>query len=335
MSAAAKPKVFHQAIGTVIIGAFALAWLTVPGGPATVIVNFVAGIIVATIVVSSVAAFTQLWRVQAVDSTKAGPVLRRMHNGGQRLWTHRRITVPAVLVAALLLPYGLGGVALAIALYAAGRPPKPEVEPEPDVWHAARLMAMHLTRAGVLKDGTWLPYQPRVVRDDQHGTTVDVHLPHGMVAAQVVTRRDALASSLGVPPARLTVTVPQDAPANVARLFVGHQPRPGARVMPRPSLVTGMARTNWHAQPRIGGTAQGEPVWALTDEANTLISSIMGYGKTSAARQFAAHALLDPHAKVWISTARGTPRTTAPPGTCVSGSSWARRTTRWSRSRRC
>jgi hypothetical protein len=245
VSTAAKPGIVNQTIGTVVIFAFILAWLKVPGGPASAVVNLAVGIITATIVVTTVVAFVQLYRVPAVDSTRAGPALRRMHNGGQRLWTHRRVAVPAVLVGALLLPYGLEGAALAVALYALGRAPKPETEPEPDAWYGARSMAMHLTRAGVLKEGIWLPYQPRVVRDDAHGVTVDVHLPFGMVAAQVVARRDALASSLGVPPARLAASAIADAPANVCRVFVGHAPAPGARAM------VGSGETSEVADPTI------------------------------------------------------------------------------------
>jgi hypothetical protein len=300
-----KGNPIYQGIGAFIIAAFAWAWLTVPGGPAGAIVNLAVAMVTTTIMVISVAAFVQAWRIPAISASRAGPVLRRMHDGGRRLLERPRVTLPAVLAGALLLPYGTEGAVLAAVLYAAGRPPKPEVEPEPDVWYAARAMAGHLSRAGVLRDGTWLPYQPRLVRDDAYGTTVDVHLPFGMVAAQVIARRDAVASSLGVPPTRLTVSVPQDAPANVVRLFVGHAPSSGARVMPRPSLVTTMTRTDWHRQPRLGATAEGEPVWGLTHEANTLISGVMGYGKTSVARQLVAHALLDPAARVRIVDGKG------------------------------
>ena len=113
----------YRIIGTFVIAAFALAGLTIPGGPASAIVNLAVVLVTSTIAVTSAAAFVQLWRIPAIDSTPAGPVLRRMHNGGQRIWAHRRVAVPVILVGALLLPYGLEGAVLAAVLYAAGRAP--------------------------------------------------------------------------------------------------------------------------------------------------------------------------------------------------------------------
>ena len=122
-----------------------------------------------------------------------------------------------------------GAVVLAAALYARGHNYKPAPAPQP--WYGPETMKKHLARAGVLKEPAWLPYPPRLVRDNQYGSTVDVLLPGGITAAQVIARHGPLAASLGVPLARLTIKAPPEAPANLARLFLRAPRNPAAPVV--------------------------------------------------------------------------------------------------------
>ena len=259
--------------GWVIIAA--LAWMYWAIGGAGGVLDLVLGPLIA---IALVAALTQAWRAPGVQDTKAGPALFRMHDGGMRLLEHPRVAVPATLVSALLLPPVLGAPALAAVLWLAGRPHVRTREPEPEPWYGPRAMVGHLARAGVLKEPAWLPQPPRLVRDDQHGSVADIHLPLGMTANQVIARRDALASSLRVAPARLSVEQIPDAPANVVRLFVGqvapqpprHRPHPGADALARPHP---------HRFYLAG------PAGALaTNEQNSLIGGLPGSGKTALAR---------------------------------------------------
>lgn len=125
-------------------------------------------------------------------------------------------------------------------------------------------------------------------------------LPRGRTFSEVGRQWEAFVSALGVPLGLTTLTRCASGLANVIVIRVA---APLTDTV-RSHLGTAQV-TRWHSPLRIGRDDRGQPVTTQTHEANYLIAGTMGYGKTSAARIFAADALLDPTAHVWIIDGKG------------------------------
>jgi hypothetical protein len=138
-------------------------------------------------------------------------------------------------------------------------------------------------------------------RHTEHGTTVVLSLPPGVTCTALAGKREALAASLSVPTARLTVDQDPDAPANVVRVRVA-APR-DTRTHTAP--VARATRTRFGDPVRVGRRADGTPVTLRLPAHNTLIAGKPGMGKTSLARIVLAHALLDPDARCYVLDGKG------------------------------
>jgi len=125
-------------------------------------------------------------------------------------------------------------------------------------------------------------------------------LPRGRTFSEVDRQWEAFVSALGVPLGLTTLTRCASGLANVVVIRVA---APLTDTV-RSHLGTAQV-TRWHSPLRIGRDDRGQLVTTQTHEANTLIAGMMGYGKTSAGRIVAAHALLDPAARVWIIDGKG------------------------------
>lgn len=171
------------------------------------------------------------------------------------------------------------------------QPPTPEV-----VTRALGSLGIAAVNAAI-KDGPGLTFVSDVHRDGD-GWGVELDLPHGVTASDIIRRREALASGLRRPH---SATWPEAVPhehAGRLYLWVGRHDISKAKPVPYPLLRTGaadiFAAVPFAANPR--GQLVGGPLF----ETNWVIGAAPGQGKTTAVRALDCGAALDTVADLWI-----------------------------------
>ena len=148
-----------------------------------------------------------------------------------------------------------------------------------------------------MKDGGRITFVSDVHRDGP-GWGVQLDLPHGVTATQVLARRESLASGLRRP---LSATWPAPVPSEHAgrlELWIGFHDISKAKPPAWPLLKSGEADV--FASLPFGTDPRGRPVGVPLFETNWLIGAAPGQGKTGAVRVLTCGAALDPLAELWI-----------------------------------
>lgn len=146
---------------------------------------------------------------------------------------------------------------------------------------------------------------PSEVAREGPGWRVDVDLPHGVTVGEVLDRREKLASGLRRPTSAVWPEADADAHAGRLVLWVGDQPLSKQRPRPWPLAKAGSVEILAQAFP-FGSDPRGRNVSLSLAEANVLIGSLPGGGKSAALRVLACAAVLDPYAEVRIFEHKGT-----------------------------
>lgn len=137
---------------------------------------------------------------------------------------------------------------------------------------------------------------------DERGVQYAVELPRetGKSWRDVAAKQENLAAAMGLDTDRLEISAGKH--SGQVRVWVADEREEAGPVT---SVMAGATSSVWHEPLRIGETLRGDPVLYTTWGANGLFAGIMGSGKTVAARQVAAHFLLDPSATVHIFDGKG------------------------------
>jgi DNA segregation ATPase FtsK/SpoIIIE, S-DNA-T family len=139
---------------------------------------------------------------------------------------------------------------------------------------------------------------------DGPGWRADVDLPPGVTAAEVIDRRDKLASGLGRPLGCVWPEPNTDSHPGRLVLWVGDQDMASARQPAWPLLKTGTVDL-FRPFP-FGTDPRGRVVSMELVFTNLLIGSIPGYGKTFSLRVPLLAAALDPRSELWTFELKGT-----------------------------
>ncbi|MDQ3763358.1 MAG: hypothetical protein M3460_17540 [Actinomycetota bacterium] len=170
-----------------------------------------------------------------------------------------------------------------------------------DSWIDERMITTALASLNIaplnrfFKDGGQLVYTIPARRDG-NGTAVQVRMPLGTKASDVIARKELLAANLG----RLEVeTWPAVGPqANILDLWIADQGALDAPAPPWPLLHKGAVDV-YDGVP-WGVTIRGEPIIAPLIGTNWLFGALAGQGKTATMRLLALGVALDPTAELRI-----------------------------------
>jgi S-DNA-T family DNA segregation ATPase FtsK/SpoIIIE len=171
------------------------------------------------------------------------------------------------------------------------QPPTPEV-----ITRALGSLGITAINA-VIKDGPGIAFVADVHRDGD-GWGVELDLPHGVTASDIIKKREALASGLRRPH---SATWPEAVPhehAGRLYLWVGRHDISKARPVPYPLLKTGTADV--FGQVPFAVTPRGQGVGAPLFETNWVIGAAPGQGKTTTVRVLNCGAALDIVCDLWI-----------------------------------
>jgi S-DNA-T family DNA segregation ATPase FtsK/SpoIIIE len=224
--------------------------------------------------------------------------------------------IVAAAIVALLVPGGrwLVLAAAVLGLGYAGRPlGRPYIAPAVVSPKAERLTPDIIVRAlgalslsgidRVLRDGREITFVSPVVRDGP-GWRVEIDLPYGVTAADVVERRDRLASGLRRPLGCVWPDPADDEHAGRLVLYVGDEPLSKARQPAYPLAKAGKA--DLFAPVPFGTDQRGRLVTITLMFANLLIGSVPRMGKTVAMLVVLLACALDPRAELRIWELKGT-----------------------------
>jgi S-DNA-T family DNA segregation ATPase FtsK/SpoIIIE len=153
-----------------------------------------------------------------------------------------------------------------------------------------------------LRDGRPLVF-PSPVREDGPGWRAEVDLPFGCTAAQVIERREQLASGLRRPLGAVWPEPVTHEHAGRLELWVGRVDAAKARQSPWPLLRGGQADV--FAEIPFGTDVRGRTVKVPLVYHNWLLGSIPRQGKTAAVRVLACGIALDPLAELWVHELKG------------------------------
>jgi S-DNA-T family DNA segregation ATPase FtsK/SpoIIIE len=149
----------------------------------------------------------------------------------------------------------------------------------------------------VIKDGPGISFVSDVHRDGD-GWGVELDLPHGVTASDIIRRREALASGLRRPH---SATWPEAVPhehAGRLYLWIGRHDLSKTKPVPYPLLKTGTADV--FAQVPFAVTPRGQGVGAPLFETNHVYGAAPGQGKTTTVRVVNCGAALDVVCDLWI-----------------------------------
>ncbi|MGB8201161.1 MAG: hypothetical protein WCF33_15960, partial [Pseudonocardiaceae bacterium] len=172
---------------------------------------------------------------------------------------------------------------------------------DPDPWIDERMITTALATLNIaplnrfFKNGGQLIHTIPARRDG-HGTAVQLRMPLGTKASDVIARKELLAANLG----RLDVeTWPAVGPqANILDLWVADQGALDGPPPPWPLLHHGTVDV-YDGVP-WGVTIRGEPITAPLISTNWLFGALAGQGKTATMRLLALGVALDPTAEIRI-----------------------------------
>ncbi|WP_433467011.1 hypothetical protein [Spirillospora sp. CA-128828] len=149
----------------------------------------------------------------------------------------------------------------------------------------------------LIKNGEGLGFISDVHRDGD-GWGVELDLPHGVTATNILQRREELASGLRRP---LSATWPERvAHEHAGRLYlwIGRRDISKAKPIPYPLIRTGT--TDVFATVPFAVTPRGQLVGAPLFEYNWVIGAAPGQGKTTGVRALASGIALDVLCDLWI-----------------------------------
>ena len=141
------------------------------------------------------------------------------------------------------------------------------------------------------------------MREDGPGWRVELNLPYGTTATQVIERREQFASGLRRPLGAVWPEPVTSEHAGRLELWVGRADVAKTRQAPWPLLRGGQADV--FAPVPFGTDPRGRVVKAPLIYHNWLIGSIPRQGKTSSVRVLACAAALDPICELWIHELKG------------------------------
>jgi DNA segregation ATPase FtsK/SpoIIIE, S-DNA-T family len=252
---------------------------------------------------------------------------------GRRLW----VALPgaAVLAVAVVLlltvaPYWWRWAVLAVALPAlawVGRPLDRPIVDRVHVGQAFIRLTAELTRAAIVaagagvKDPAGVKF-PREIYRDGPGHTAMVDLPPGVVATDVIDKRDRLAAGFRLPLDQVWPDVVRGEHPGRLQIWVADRPVSAMRQPPWSLLQDGTA--DYFAPFPYGADVRLRPVSWRLDERNSLFGGVPGSGKSLAARVVLLGAVLDPLVIPAISELKGSGdydmfEDLCPPGLYVSG----------------
>ncbi|MGH3754270.1 MAG: hypothetical protein ACRDRP_16555 [Pseudonocardiaceae bacterium] len=172
---------------------------------------------------------------------------------------------------------------------------------DPDPWIDERMVTTALATLNIaplnrfFKDGGQLVYTSPARRDG-HGTAVQLRMPLGTKASDVITRKELLAANLG----RLEVETWPAAghQANILDLWIADQGALDGPPPPWPLLHHGTVDV-YHGVP-WGVTIRSEPITAPLIGTNWLFGALAGQGKTATMRLLALGVALDTSTEIRI-----------------------------------
>lgn len=223
----------------------------------------------------------------------------------------------AVVVLALLpwwLRYPVASVAVAVLGMVGTNPDQPVFRRAVVPHTVQRLTSDVVVRAlgalglaevnkALAKGGGGVSFPNPITRDGP-GWRADVDLPHGVIVADVVERRERLASGLRRPIGCVWPEPDQTEHAGRLVLWVGDQDMNKAKPRPWPLAKTGQA--DLFGPVPFGHDQRGRLVTVLLMFANVLIGAMPRQGKTFAVRVLLLAAALDPSVQVRVFELKGT-----------------------------
>jgi S-DNA-T family DNA segregation ATPase FtsK/SpoIIIE len=167
----------------------------------------------------------------------------------------------------------------------------------------AELVRAALVAAGAgIKDGSAVAFVREIHRDGP-GYTALVSLPAGVIATDVIDKRDYLAAGFRLPADQVWPDPVDGEHPGVLSIWVADRPVSSMRQPAWPLLEGGT--TDYFAELPYGFDPRLRPVSWVLAERNSLFGGVPGSGMTLAARTVAAGAVLDPLVVPLISELKG------------------------------
>jgi S-DNA-T family DNA segregation ATPase FtsK/SpoIIIE len=167
----------------------------------------------------------------------------------------------------------------------------------------AELTRAALVAAGAgIRDGSQVTFNREIYRDGP-GHTALVSLPSGVIATDVVDKREYLAAGFRLPLDQVWPDPVDGEHPGVLSIWVADKPVSAMRQPAWPLLDGG--QTDYFAELPYGFDVRMRPVSWVLAERNSLFGGVPGSGKTLAARTVAAGAALDPLVMFLISELKG------------------------------
>lgn len=239
---------------------------------------------------------------------------RRMKSSSGRWWVFGISAVVLVVVGLLAWWLAPGWAQLAmiaglsLTLARLGRPvEKPILD---RVFNEARFIRLtaELTRAALVacgagvKDPASVKFNREIYRDGP-GYTAEVSLPTGVIATDVIDRRDYLAAGFQLPIAQVWPEPVAGAHPGVLGVWVADRPVDRMKQPATPLLTCGPL--DYFKPLPWGDDVRLRPQnWRL-DERNSLFAGMPGTGKTLSARDVALAAAMDPSVRYLLSELKG------------------------------
>jgi S-DNA-T family DNA segregation ATPase FtsK/SpoIIIE len=139
---------------------------------------------------------------------------------------------------------------------------------------------------------------PAPITRDGPGWRADVDLPHGVTAAEVMGKRDKLASGLRRPVGAVWPEPDHAVHGGRLVLWVGDQDMAKSKQAPWPLARSGTV--DLFAPFPFATDQRGRNVLITLFETNVLIGALPGAGKTASVRLLTSAAALDPLAELWV-----------------------------------
>jgi S-DNA-T family DNA segregation ATPase FtsK/SpoIIIE len=199
---------------------------------------------------------------------------------------------------------GVAAIGLALAGKPSGRmliapavlPPKYEKPTHPIIQEALCELPFPKIRQYVKDHGEleWVSD----VHSDGDGWAVELDLPKGVTAKEVIREREALSSSLRRP---LSATWPEAVPhEHEGRMYLWIGRHDMSKVPPRPYPLLRTGTSDYFGKVPFAANPRSVPVAVPLFQANILIGAAPGEGKTSAVRTLGLGAALDPVCDLWV-----------------------------------
>ncbi|MEU0570863.1 cell division protein FtsK [Nonomuraea sp. NPDC005983] len=217
----------------------------------------------------------------------------------------------ALVVANATSPQQWGALAVALAVLGAlGAPPdRPLINRAVLPTNVEKLTSDIVVRAltsisvsGINAKNPEIRFVAPITRDGP-GWRADLDLPYGVTVADVLDKRDRLASALRRP---IGCIWPEGNPAiHEGRLILWVGDKDLSKTTVRFALAKAASHDVFKGAP-FGNDPRGRAITVPLIQHNVLIGSQPGQGKTAAVRTLAGSAAMDPTAELWIHELKGT-----------------------------